>query len=231
VGYLSDLAAQYGTTWYWVPGHEKYSKKISSVPNARMYGTEVWPIPSRGKWFRRFIAGKGPNGSGAFGYKRQANRTHAGTDCAGRYRDVIVAVADGEIASFYHFYSGTYALFVNHGNYVVNYGEVDGNSLTHFNLNTPYIKMRGQKGGLKKTGLSGSSVKKGQPIAMVGRMESGSSMLHFEVYSSGHTNQPWRGGADASPPSRLMNPENFLLAISGQRVPRKETPIATAVCR
>jgi murein DD-endopeptidase MepM/ murein hydrolase activator NlpD len=99
-----------------------------------------------------------------FGADRDGGRKHAGCDLIASKGTPIYAIADGEVVQpAYDFYEGTDALEVKHGSYVVRYGEI----------------LPGSTSGLKK----GSKVTKGQLIAKVGLLNSGSSMLHFEMYS------------------------------------------------
>ncbi len=119
--------------------------------------------------------------SASFGAGRSGGRLHAGCDLYwsdddGRaytntyytYNDdrPIYAVADGTITAYYAFYLGTSAVEVDHGDFVIRYGEVDD---------------RGLFGGL----TVGSSVTAGQQIAVMGDLDIGTtwSMLHFELYS------------------------------------------------
>ncbi len=75
----------------------------------------------------------------------------------------IYAVADGVLVrNPYPFYSGTSAVEIRRGELILRYGEIANGS--H---------------------IGGSSVKKGQIIAKVGRLNSGSSMLHLEIYTNG----------------------------------------------
>ncbi|MBK7699835.1 MAG: M23 family metallopeptidase [Saprospiraceae bacterium] len=89
-------------------------------------------------------------------------------DLYANYKDPIIACENGEIVSFYHFYHGAWALLVKHDDIVINYGEVDADSLKICRLKI------------------GDKVNAGQQIGMVGRMKE-SSMLHFEIYREGVT--------------------------------------------
>ncbi|MGS8561210.1 M23 family metallopeptidase [Salmonella enterica] len=60
-----------------------------------------------------------------------------------------------------HLLFGHYAVEIKHGNLLLRYGEIANGSYT-----------------------GGASVKKGQIIAKVGRLQSGSSMLHLEIYTN-----------------------------------------------
>lgn len=103
-----------------------------------------------------------------------------------------MAVADGEvIRNPYYFYSGTYALEVRHtGGFVVRYGEIS----------------------TAAQGVSaGSSVARGQVIAFVGKLESGSSMLHFEMYAGTASGSlTVRGNPPYQRRSDLLDPTPYL---------------------
>jgi murein DD-endopeptidase MepM/ murein hydrolase activator NlpD len=58
----------------------------------------------------------------------------------------------------------------------------------------------------------GKTVKKGEPICKIGRLKSGSSMLHFEMYSNGASREsltvhhgPYRRRADLMDPTKLLD--------------------------
>lgn len=153
-----------------------------------------WPLISTEKPIVSYKT-QGGKTVGAFGRLFGASRSggtryHAAIDLYAKHGDPVIACQDGKIVSFYHFYLGVYALIVDHGTVVINYGEVDGTL----------------PAGLK----IGSSVKKGQIIAKVGKMTSGSSMLHFECYKQGTTkNYRWHPGE--TPPANLLDPTKYLL--------------------
>ncbi|MGK7945773.1 MAG: SH3 domain-containing protein [Microcystaceae cyanobacterium] len=109
------------------------------------------------------------NGGRNFGAGRSGGRKHAGCDLIAAKGTEILAMADGKVITGpYYFYSGTYALEIKHDNgIVIRYGEI-GQSLP--------------------TGIRvGARVSKGQVIAYVGRLNSGSSMLHLEMYKGTQT--------------------------------------------
>ena len=108
-------------------------------------------------------------GARYFGARRDnGNRLHAGCDLLAPAGTTIYAIADGTLVrSPYYFYSNTYAVEVRHGPYLVRYGEIMGGSY-----------------------IGGQHPRKGQPICKVGRLSSGSSMLHFEIYSNGASTAP-----------------------------------------
>jgi len=121
--------------------------------------------------------------TGSFGAGRSPGRVHAGCDLyfinddGDAYKDAyyalnkgtpIYAVADGTIEDYAPFYAGTFALVVNHGDFVVRYGEV-------------------KSGGLPDGLAVGTAVKAGQHIADMGDLQMATgrwAMLHFELYSA-----------------------------------------------
>jgi len=102
------------------------------------------------------------SGAARFGANRSGGRLHAAVDLISPKGKPVYAVADGVVLSYRYFYSGTYSVVVDHNDFIVRYGEIKNlaNGIT-----------------------LGSSVKKGEVIAYVGLLNSGSSMLHFEMYS------------------------------------------------
>ena len=132
-------------------------------------------------------------------------RHHCGIDLIKPVGTVIKSCSNGTILRFRHFYQGTYALFIDCGDYIINYGEVNKESLNEY--------------GLKE----GDSVSAGQPIAKVGAL-SKSSMLHFEMYkpslkgdfptlktSRKICNQRWNFGDPV--PSHLLDPTVYLTTL------------------
>jgi murein DD-endopeptidase MepM/ murein hydrolase activator NlpD len=115
-------------------------------------------------------------GARYFGAPRKGTRRrHGGCDIIKPVGTVIHAVADGVLVhEETYFYSNTYYVTYQHGDILVRYGEI----------------MR-RSNGKKK----GSTVKKGEPIAKVGRLASGSSMLHIEIYKKGNLHTPLRSTA------------------------------------
>lgn len=192
----------------------------------------VWPIGVT----RSLVVG---NRTRYFGAPRQGNRKHAGVDLYCRYLDPVLAVEDGQIVNFFWFFSGTYALLVDHGSFVVNYGEVDQFSLTQLGLYSPLTrtKPRSQGGVFVSTGQTGSTVKAGQRIAYVGRNDSHkrSSMLHFEMYSPGtiYTIQ-WKP-ATVNPPANILDPTEYLETLATRtqslRGAEKEELVRESFCR
>ncbi len=126
-----------------------------------------------------------------FKAKRPGDRLHAGCDLIAPEGTEIRAVADGKIQLFYLFYQGTYALEVDHDTFVARYSEVKPQL-------APGLKI-------------GSLVTRGQVIAHVGLMTSGSHMLHFELYSKKVTGPlTQRGNPPFQRRSDLIDPTPFL---------------------
>ncbi|MGH1343805.1 MAG: peptidoglycan DD-metalloendopeptidase family protein [Nannocystales bacterium] len=92
----------------------------------------------QGNWARRFGA---PRSSG--------ERRHAGVDLFANDGDVVVALADGVVVGLQSFHLGSWGLLVDHGPFVMLYGEVTKGSWAEF--------------GVQK----GSEVRAGEPIARV----------------------------------------------------------------
>jgi murein DD-endopeptidase MepM/ murein hydrolase activator NlpD len=174
--------------------------------------TRYWPVVTRhprALEVNTLLADGGASGQNAsrrfLADRNGGNRFHCAIDLYCSQGDAVVAVEDGEIVNFYSFYEGTNALLVQHGAYVVNYGEVAPNSLSTLGL-----------------GVS-SRVVAGQRIGTIGRL----NMLHFETYASGTTrNYSW--SKTASRPNALRNPSQLLLdlAASGIRLDPDHAVIA-----
>lgn len=154
-------------------------------------------IPVEGKFFPLIIRPLNnftPGSTRGFGDSRPGGRHHAGVDLIAPAGTPIRAIADGVIVSHYGtFYKGTYATFVDHGDFVINYGENSGQL-------APGLKI-------------GSEVRTGQIIGYVGRSWSGSQMLHLEMYTPGTTvNQQWWG---TNRPANLLDPTDFVNRLLG----------------
>ncbi len=182
--------------------------KPLGVPFAEGAARPVWPLrtrhprrgvvsyrgvdgKARGNWARRFAAPRG-------GKNGKRGRNHAGIDLFANPGDAVLAVADGVVTAVQSFHLGSWAVFVDHGQVVVMYGEVEKRSWSLLGVSV------------------GSRVKAGQPIAAVACMardEEGactSHMLHVETYAPGTTrNQRWYAG-DEAPPA-LRDPSLLLL--------------------
>lgn len=135
-------------------------------------------------------------GARYFGARRSGGRRqHAGVDLIAPFGTKIRAIADGVVVqSPYYFYEGTNALEIRHpGIGVVRYGEISI---------VKAVKLK-----------AGEQVKAGQLIAYVGRLNSGSSMLHFELYSGASTSKgslTVRGNPPYQRRKDLMNPTSLI---------------------
>lgn len=131
-------------------------------------------------------------GGREFGAARKPTRRHAGNDLLAPAGTPIYAVADGQILRYADgFRDSTGVLEVRHGDIIVRYGEIREGSA-----------------------VRGPTVRKGQQICVVGRLDSGSSMLHLEIYTNGantrdpltimHRRPYWRR-ADVTNPSPYLD--------------------------
>lgn len=149
----------------------------------------------RGRWGNHFGAGrKGDDGGKQF---------HAGIDLPAEDGDVVQAMEDGEVLATLPFHHGSYAVYVkNDSGIIVNYGEVEKNSWWDFGIQS----------GVK----TGQRVKAGQPIARIGVMEEGSSMLHLETFKGDTDIEDIRKGEmqwepDKPAPDKLLDPSRYLV--------------------
>ena len=97
--------------------------------------------------------------------RANGKRAHAGCDLYFAIGTIIHAITDGKVVRGpYLFYAETFALEVDHGDFIARYGEIQGQT---------FVK-------------AGDAVKAGQPIAKVGRLvgiTTPSAMLHLELYN------------------------------------------------
>lgn len=170
--------------------------QVFGIPFGSGTSKPIWPIvTSHSSKFTvsyRTIGGQIiGNGARRFMAKRGDAKYHVGIDVYARHGDYVLACESGQIVNIYHFYHGAYAMIVQcDTGLVINYAEVEN-------------------GSWKKFGVGeGSRIRKGQPIARIGTMSGGSSMLHFETYMKPtHQNERYFGG-DAGP---ILNPTYYLL--------------------
>jgi murein DD-endopeptidase MepM/ murein hydrolase activator NlpD len=174
----------------------EWPEMVFEIPFAAGAPNPIWPVVTNHQ--KKFVVSYRTiggsyvgNGSRRFMSNRGDGRYHAGVDLYGYPDDPIIAMESGTLVNHYHFYHGSYALFVQcDSGLVINYGEVKRDSWKEF--------------GLSK----GSRVKRGEPIARVGLMSGGSHMCHFETYMPPTIkNERYRGG-DAG---ALLNPTYYLL--------------------
>jgi murein DD-endopeptidase MepM/ murein hydrolase activator NlpD len=172
----------------------------ASPPAARTPDTsKVTYFPT--KTDRGFCEGAGA-GVGAFRARRGGgSRLHAACDVYNPQGTPIHAVADGTVLDDgYAFYCSTDAVEVDHGTFVVRYGEI-----------------RPRSAKVKK----GQRVKAGQVIALTGVLDCyHQPMLHFEMFSgkaSGQLSRP--GSGEFGRRSDLMNPTSWLKSHHAKKPP------------
>lgn len=129
-------------------------------------------------------------GGRRFGASRSdGTRKHAGCDLIAPQGTEIYAVTKGTITRGpYYFYHGTYAIEVDHGDFLARYCEI--------------------KGVVKGLGV-GSDVEGGQLIAHVGQMYN-SAMLHFELYSGDASGPLTQSKAPYKRRADLLDPTPYL---------------------
>ncbi|NUP04922.1 MAG: M23 family metallopeptidase [Polyangiaceae bacterium] len=149
-------------------------------------GDVVFPL------FRRPLADFHTGGR-SFGSGRAGGRLHAAVDLLAPFKAPIRAIADGRVIQPpYFFYLGSNALEIDHGDIgVVRYGEIS-------QVKTVRVH-------------TGQRVKKGEVIAYVGLLDTGSSMLHFELYKGNRSgaltvvsNPPYQRRSDLRNPTKLI---------------------------
>ena len=125
------------------------------------------------------------------------NRFHVGIDLFADFHDIIVACEAGTIIKIHPFYLGVWKVMVKcDSGHVINYGEVDADSI--------------RKYGLKV----GDRLLPGQPIAEAGRMVH-DSMLHFEMYPPGTGDSvSYSKGLGEKHLKTYLNPTQYLLALA-----------------
>lgn len=171
--------------------------KIANVPFAIGPSNLKWPVitkHTRGSEvpYKKLDGKYIGNSSRSFGVPRQDGiRKHVGIDLYCYGDDLVIATESGTVVGIQGFLGPTKAILIQGDSGIVSlYGEVKNNSWSEFDI--------------KK----GTKVKAGQPIARIGINNAGTSMLHFETYTKGTTqNAQWKG----SPPSNILNPTKYLL--------------------
>lgn len=169
-----------------------YWPVITSDPNALVVSQKTVSGALIGREGRRFLANRS-----------NKKRYHVGVDLFCSNGEEVIACADGEVVAFYKFYltnagEQSYALLVDHGDFVINYGEVKADSALRYGWQV------------------GTTVTAGQKIARV----STTNMIHFETYRAGtKANARWMQDG-SNPPASLRDPTKFLvdLSVSGKRM-------------
>lgn len=169
---------------------------------ARGIADPVWPLPGRPKRVASY-------GGRAFGAPRKGGRrNHAGVDLLAPRGATVVAPESGVIVATQRF-NGPRAhavLLQTDSGPVILLGEV-------------------KPGSWSESGHEvGSRVPRGQPIATVGVNPGGSTMLHFEMYAEGATQNHQWWSRDV-PPALLLDPTHYLEAAAAGE-PVAEVPVA-----
>ena len=178
-----------------VPEAEPFPFATSRTPLAQRHWPVITTNSSRSVVSYKTARGTtiGNPGRMFMGSRNGGARLHCAVDLFANEGDIVVACEDGKIVNFSPFYRAkngemTFALLVEHDNFVINYGEVKGNSRERFNWRI------------------GDGISAGQHIGIV----SATSMTHFETYAKGTTrNERFMKGG--SRPPHLLNPTAYLL--------------------
>lgn len=128
----------------------------------------------------------------SFGAPRsQGKRKHAGCDIYAPPGTPVHAVADGKVLSFRPFYLGSWSIVVDHGEFVVRYGEV--------------------KSKLAQGVAVGGRVKKGQVLGEVSILKGLSvSMIHFEMFKGNVKGELTQNARPFFRRKDLLDPTPFL---------------------
>ncbi|MEM3401623.1 MAG: NlpC/P60 family protein [Candidatus Hadarchaeales archaeon] len=159
-------------------------------------GVPLYPLDETSK-----TCGHWPPGSldyPYFGAPREGGRKHAGVDIypPGSEGTPVRAIKEGRVIKVDGFYTRangeqTYAVMIDHGDFVINYGEIRGKSDAWGPDGLPGV---------------GSEVAKGQVIGYI----SGTQQLHFEQYASGTVDWVrWYGDK----PHNLLDPTALLKSL------------------
>lgn len=138
------------------------------------------------------------------GARDGGKRNHAGIDIYTKSPGTIIATADGTVTAVYRFYTcksgwsgpGTvWAVLINHGDYTINYGEIDEGKVA-----------------VKK----GDKVVAGQFLGIAGHC----GMLHMEVYKgSVSANTAWYAGKPQ--PTNLVDPTSTIKSLESKQCQKK----------
>lgn len=164
---------------------DAFAQVVAKLPEPAAATTLVFPLESRPAQDYR-------TGGRRFEADRPGGRKHAACDLIAPQGTRVLAMADGVvIRGPYPFYLGTHALEVRHDDgMVVRYGEIMQDLPPRVSL--------------------GTRVSRGQEIAKVGLLNSGSSMLHLEIYRGTETGSLTQAGNPFKRRGDLTDPTPFL---------------------
>lgn len=136
-----------------------YSPAVSPPPSVAGTGGGGACFP-----FARVYSHSWTSSPGSYGSNRGSTRAHAGADLYAPLGTWVHAIAPGRVLQGpYAFYASTYALEVDHGDFIARYGEIQAHTSVR----------------------QGDHVQAGQRIARVGHLVGirvPSDMLHLELY-------------------------------------------------
>ncbi|MCV9936865.1 M23 family metallopeptidase [Boseaceae bacterium BT-24-1] len=128
-----------------------------------------------------------------FGANRTPTRRHAGCDLYAPDGTAMHAAASGKIIIFRLFYKNAWAVTVDHGDFIIRYGEC--------------------KAKLPPRLSVGSTVEEGQVIGWVTKMTGiVNTMIHLEMYDKSATGELTNGSAPYNRRADLIDPTPFLNA-------------------
>lgn len=152
------------------PANDALGVPFAPAPEGRL---AYWPIRSThdlGRTVSYYDAeGKAHGGTAGrcFGGRRGGGRNHVAVDLYGRHHDVVVACEDGTVIGYFRFYRGVWCCLVDHGDYVINYGEIEGDTRCRRTRTEEIVERAGTERESKWTrhacpgGTCNSSCKKG----------------------------------------------------------------------
>jgi murein DD-endopeptidase MepM/ murein hydrolase activator NlpD len=128
-------------------------------------------------------------------------RKHAGCDLYAPPGTPVRAVADGKIVTFRPFYLGSFAIVVDHGTFIVRYGEVKSKM-------APGLKV-------------GDKVKQGQTLGEVSILKGLKvSMIHFEMFKGNAKGELTQNKKPFFRRADLLDPTPFLDDWAKQPLPK-----------
>lgn len=201
-----------GDAGYCKPPADLEPKVKTPVPFGAGGDNPQWPVDTeddtkvlvsyedvRGKWHGKW--------GRHFGTTRKSDsgiiRHHVGVDLFADDGDTIKAIEDGEIIAILPYHHGSWAIYIkNDTGDIINYGEIEKNSWSQF--------------GIKRGIGTGQRVSAGQPIAKIGVMSKGSSMLHLEMFRGDTPLDDIRQGKlqwveGESPNPDILDPTRYLV--------------------
>ena len=139
---------------------KKVNKPWRGIPD---YRVQVFPLDT-------FPLLDYVSGGREFGaYRDGGYRLHAAADLVGNPGQPVYAITPGKIVDYYLFYQATRAIVIDHGAYVIRYGEID------------YFWDASVRVGTK--------VHAAKKIAAIGRLKYGGGMLHIEQYAGNYDDE------------------------------------------